>query len=190
MSYVDKYATAAELLADFRSRDIRVWMEQDQVAIDPKELLTKQDRAQISLWKVDIIGELWKEKRSDPALRDTCARVLERDLTARPGVLEALVWDRKQDEWTLGLDFDMEDDHVYDTDLEIRSTLSKAAQTLYEKTTGRIRVYEASWWHYNHGEPPSYVLSVEGLDLEAVVAEAKRLQDELDAFDIDDYMAD
>jgi len=176
MSYVDKYATAAELLADFRSRDIRVWQEGDQVAIDPKELLTKQDRSQISLWKVDIIGELENEMRRDPALQHTCPRVLERELTARPGVLNARVWENT-DGWALQVDFEEAHDHVFAAYIEIRDALSGAVQKLYDgASAGRVHVYEDTWFHYNWGEPPAYTLRVKGLALEAVVAEAKRLE--------------
>ena len=189
MVRVDKYDNAAQFMTGLRNCGMRIWMVDDQVAIDPKDLLTHEDREQIEWWKSYIIDEIWKEKRRDPGLRDTCARVLERELTARPGVLEARVWDY-EDRWVLQVDFDVSDDQVYDTDIEIRQTLSKAVQDLYEKAHGKVRIHEASWWHSNHGEPPMYVLSVDGLDLDVVVAEAERLQEEIDALDMDDYIAD
>jgi hypothetical protein len=188
MARVHKYENAAEFMADLRARGMQVSMVHDQVVIDPSDQLAGADREQILLHKQDMLCELWREKRCDPALQHTCARVVERELMARPGVLEARVWDYKE-EWFLQIDFDMSSEEVYETDLEIRGTLSKAVNTLYEHSTGRVRVREASWWHYNDGEPPTYLLSVEGLVLETVVAEAKRLQEELDAFDMDDYIA-
>jgi len=177
MVHVDKYDHASDLISDLRERGMQVWMLDDHIAIDPHDKLTSEDREQISLRRPDIMPELWKEKRCDPALKHTPARTLERDLTAQPGVLEARVWDY-QEEWSLQIDYDMSADRVHETDLEIRNTLSKAVNTLYEQSTGRVRIREASWWRYDHGEPPSYTLSVEGLDLEAVVAEAQCLLEE------------
>lgn len=190
MVRVHKYENAAEFMADLRARGMQVSMVHDQVVIDPSDQLTGDDREQILLHKQDMLCELWKEKRRDPALQHMCARVLERDLTARPGILEGLVWDRREEDWSLAIDYDMEDEHVYDADADIRSTFSKAARDLYEGATGRVRIHEDSRWHFNHGEPPSYVLSVKGLELEAIVAEAKRLQEEIDAFDVDELIAD
>ena len=142
MAPSQKFSLAKEIIADLRSRDIRVWMEQDQVAIDPEELLTDEDRVQVRTWKGDILYELDRERTAlRNALRNPCALSLEYQLAASVAVMKARVSESSKG-WSLYVDFWDDDDHVYEGSMYLPSAFSEAIERVSEKVPGRVRVSE------------------------------------------------
>ena len=80
--------------------------------------------------------------------------------------------------WSLYVDFWDDDDHVYEGSMYLPSAFSEAIDRVSEKVPGRVRVSEITWFYYNWGESPYYVVHAEGLVLDDVVAEMRRILDE------------
>ncbi len=172
-----KFSLAKEIIADLRSRDIRVWMEQDQVAIDPADLLSDEDREQIRSWKGDIVYELDRERI---ALQNTGARRLERRFEAEAQVLGARVSETPTG-WDLTVDYDEKRAHVDVVMLYLPRLFFRAVEHVYENTPGRVKVSEIAWFLGDRMYVPNYSVTAEGLDLEDVLAELRRLEEQEDA---------